>query len=140
VRYHAIGALARLRPDDASITAALVDASAVEHHDTSFALAQRPVAHLRSHVPALLAQLHSGRTGIARVLGTLGDTAPPEVALALGHELAAGRPYVVLVDALDALGAAALPALPAVLAAAHDLDDESAREAAAQLAVKLRRH
>jgi hypothetical protein len=139
-RCHAIGALARLCPDDASITAVMIDASAIERRDASFALAKRPVAHLRTHVPALLAQLQSGRTDIARVLAKLGDIAPPEVAVALGHELTVGRGYVVLVDALGALGNAALPALPAVIAAAQDLGDEYAREAAGQLAVKLRHH
>ncbi len=142
--YNALAALARLCPDDDAITAAMVDASVVVENNPSYWLALRPSSQLRACVhtrtPQLLALLREGNANAARVLGTLGDAAPPEVALALGHELAAGRAHVPLVYALDALGSAALPALPAVIAAAQALDDEYAREAAGQLAENLRHH
>ncbi|HEY1550883.1 MAG TPA: hypothetical protein VGG28_23800 [Kofleriaceae bacterium] len=137
--FNAIAAIAKLRPDDEAITAAMLDALASEGVDDHAAalLAHRPAAHLRAHLAWLLEQLQRGRTEFARALAGLGSSAPPEVALALGRELAAGRAYLPIVDALRALGVAALPALPAVVAAAQDRDDEYRAESCSALLEKL---
>lgn len=140
VAHAAVRALVPLAPDDAAITAALL-AAIVERHDHApwRGLAQRPAEHLLAHVPELLALLRGGVERAAYPLGALGGWAPSEVALALGHELAVGRWYFrILITALEQLGVAALPALPAVIAAAQDLEDDEARQAAGELAERLR--
>jgi hypothetical protein len=131
-------ALTHLANESAALTATLIAAAPRHDRDSTawLLLARRSQLHLRTHVPELVAAL--ARTAYAAFpLGALGPTAPPQVAIALGHELASGRAYMPIVQALDQLGPAALPALPMLVAAAQDLDDD-AQPAAGRLVAKLR--
>ena len=142
VVHCAIAALGGLSPDDASLTAAMLAAS--RRLDASWlvfpALARRSPTCLRTHVAELLAWFRT-EDRVAEVLGALGAAAPPEVALALGERVASGLGTAYAchgaLKALRQLGPAARPAVPA-LEATSQHPYESVREAAAELAAKLR--
>ncbi|HEY3804662.1 MAG TPA: hypothetical protein VGL61_18730 [Kofleriaceae bacterium] len=136
----AIRAIAPLRTDDASVTAAMF--AAIRDHGRARelldALAKRPPAQLVPFVPEMLRWLRVGDTTVAVVLGALGSAAPENAAVALGDELVRRQDgHFWLVRALEQLGAAALPALPSIDRAARELADGDARTAVAQLAARL---